>query len=270
MNSLEGEFLLAVAKRLSAGTVPPDGSDEDTIMRVAMWSGPRNLSTAMMYAFAQRDDFAVVDEPFYGPYLRLTGLDHPMRAAILDARSEDAFEVEQSLVGPIADGKPHVYHKHMCQHMIDGIPRGFMADCVNVFLIRHPARVVASFAKGYPKLTADDIGFEAQLELFEHARSLGQEPVVIDSADIRVDPDGMLQKLCETIGLDFDPAMMVWPAGPKPYDGVWAAHWYASVHASTGFAGPEGPLPDLSGALADLVERTLPAYRKLGSVKLAA
>ncbi|OSQ49896.1 sulfotransferase-like domain-containing protein [Marivita geojedonensis] len=237
-------------------------------MRVAMWSGPRNLSTAMMYAFAQRADFEVVDEPFYGPYLRLTGLDHPMREQILASRPEDAFEVEQSLIGSIKDGKPNVYHKHMCQHMIEGIPRDFMAECVNVFLIRHPARVVASFAKGYPELTAEDIGFDAQADLFDHVVSLGQKPVVVDSADIRENPQGMLQKLCDAIRLDFDPAMLRWPAGPKPYDGAWAPHWYGSVHTSTGFAGPEGPLPELAGELADLVERTMPAYRKLQAEKL--
>ncbi len=238
-------------------------------MRLAMWSGPRNLSTAMMYAFAQRADFSVVDEPFYGPYLRVTGLDHPMRDAVLQSRPEDALEVEQSLLGPISDGTPHVYHKHMCQHMIDGIPRGVMADCVNVFLIRHPARVVASFAKGYPKLTADDIGFEVQADLFDHVRSLGQTPIVIDSADIRDDPEGMLQKLCEAVGLSFDPAMLTWPAGAKPYDGVWAPHWYTSLHATTGFAGPEGPLPELTGKLAELVSCSLPAYRRLKAAKLS-
>ncbi len=238
-------------------------------MRVAMWSGPRNLSTAMMYAFAQRADFAVVDEPFYGPYLRLTALNHPMRDAILEDRTEDAFAVERSLIGPIPDGRPHVYHKHMCQHMIDGIPRGFMSACVNVFLIRHPARVVASFAKGYPDLTADDIGFEAQAELFAHVRSLGQTPVVIDSADIHDDPEGMLRALCAAIGLVFDPAMLHWPAGPKPYDGVWAPHWYRSLHETTGFAGAEGPLPDLTGHLAELVERTMPAYQILQEQKIS-
>lgn len=238
-------------------------------MRLAMWSGPRNLSTAMMYSFAQRSDFSVVDEPFYGPYLRQTGLDHPMRAAILENRPDDAFQVEQSLLGAVPEGKSHVYHKHMCQHMIDGIPRGFMANCVNVFLIRHPARVVASFAQGYPDLTADDIGFEAQADLFAHVQTLGQNPVVIDSADIRDDPTGMLCALCETIGLEFDPAMLSWPAGPKPFDGVWAPHWYKSLHATTGFAGPEGPLPELTGHLAELVERTLPAYRKLEAQKIS-
>lgn len=238
-------------------------------MKVAMWSGPRNLSTAMMYSFAQRADFTVLDEPFYGPYLRLTGFDHPMRQAILNDRAKDAFEVEQSLIFPSLDGKTHAYHKHMCQHMIDGIPRGFMADCVNVFLIRHPARVVASFAKGYPDLTTDDIGFDAQAELVDYVLGLGQTPVVIDSADIRDDPKGMLRALCETIGLEFDPAMLSWPAGPKPYDGVWAPHWYASLHATTGFAGPEGPLPELKGHLAELVEQTMPAYRALEAQKIS-
>lgn len=238
-------------------------------MRVAMWSGPRNLSTAMMYSFAQRDDFAVLDEPFYGPYLRLTGLDHPMSVEILNDRTEDAVELEQSLIGLIPDGKPHVYHKHMCQHMIDGIPRGFMAACKNVFLIRHPARVVASFAKGYPDLTAGDIGFDAQAELFDHVQALGQSPIVIDSADIRDDPEGMLRALCSALDLEFDPAMLAWPAGPKPYDGVWAPHWYGSLHATTGFAGSEGSLPEMSGHLAELVERTMPAYRKLEAQKIS-
>ena len=238
-------------------------------MKVAMWSGPRNLSTAMMYSFAQRADFSVLDEPFYGPYLRLTGLDHPMRDVVLEDRTEDAVAVEQSLINSIPDGKTHAYHKHMCQHMIDGIPRGFMSDCVNVFLIRHPARVVASFAKGYPELTADDIGFDAQAELFDHVLALGQSPVVIDSADIRDDPEGMLRALCETIGLDFDPSMLSWPAGPKPYDGVWAPHWYTSLHATTGFAGPEGPPPELTGHLEELVDQAMPAFQKLEAKKIS-
>lgn len=238
-------------------------------MKLAMWSGPRNLSTAMMYAFAQRSDFAVVDEPFYGPYLRLTGLDHPMREEVLASRTEDAHAVECALIGPVPNDKPNVYHKHMCQHMIPGIPRDFMAQCVNVFLIRHPARVVASFAKGYPDLTAKDIGFEAQVALFDHVRSLGHVPIVIDSADIRQDPRRALEILCDAVQIDFDPGMLFWQHGPKPFDGVWARHWYTSLHATTGFAGPEGPLPQLSGDLRNLVDRTLPAYRKLEARKLA-
>lgn len=237
-------------------------------MKLAMWSGPRNLSTAMMYAFAQRADFSVVDEPFYGPYLRLTGLNHPMRAEILRSRPESAIEVEQSLIGPNPEGTPHVYHKHMCQHMITGIPRGFMSDCVSVFLIRHPARVVASFVKGYANATAEDIGFAAQADLFDHVRSLGQTPFVVDSADIRQDPEGMLRKLCAAIGLDFSTDMLRWPAGPKPYDGAWAPHWYASLHATTGFAGPEGPLPPLTGRAANLARAAMPFYERLASARI--
>ncbi len=232
-------------------------------MRLAMWSGPRNLSTALMYSFGNRADFHVVDEPFYGPYLRLTGLEHPMGDAIKQSRPESAEEVAQSLLGPIPGGKPHVYHKHMVQHMIDGIPRGFMADCVNVFLIRHPARVVASFTKGWEAATAEDMGFRQQAELYDEMRAAGQSPVVIDSADIRRDPEVMLRRLCAAIGLSFDPAMLAWPAGGHAQDGVWAAHWYGSVHRSTGFAGAEGPLPELSGEAAQVVDEALPLYERL-------
>ncbi|EPX82446.1 hypothetical protein [Salipiger mucosus] len=239
-------------------------------MRIAMWSGPRNLSTAMMYSFANRGDCHVVDEPFYGPYLRLTGLPHPMADEIKASRPEDAGEVARDLLGPIPGGKPHAYHKHMCQHMIEGIPRDFMADCVNVFLIRHPARVVASFTKGYAHAGAEDIGFETQAELHDHVRSLGQAPVVIDSADIRRDPDGMLRALCGAIGLPFDEGMLSWPAGGHPQDGAWAPHWYASVHRSTGFASAEGRLPALSGDAARLADEAMPHYEKLRARALSA
>ncbi|MGR3377491.1 sulfotransferase-like domain-containing protein [Salipiger abyssi] len=232
-------------------------------MRIAMWSGPRNLSTAMMYAFGNRADFHVVDEPFYGPYLRMTGLPHPMAGEIMASRPESAETVQAQLLGPIPEGKPHAYHKHMCQHMIDGVPRDFMAHCVNVFLLRHPARVAASFSRGYENPTAADIGFAAQAELYDYVLSLGLTPYVIDSADIRRDPAGKLRALCEAIGLDFDPAMLTWPAGGHAQDGAWAPHWYGSVHRSTGFAGPEGDLPELSGAAADLAEEALPHYEKM-------
>lgn len=232
-------------------------------MRIAMWSGPRNLSTAMMYAFAARPDCAVVDEPFYAAYLDQTGLDHPMRDEILASQSRDPAAVEAALLGSIPAQKPHFYQKHMTQHMIPGMPRGWMAEVRNVFLIRHPARVVASFNAKYDDPTLTDIGFTQQAELFDHVTALGQTPIVIDSADIRRDPATMLQRLCAALGLDWTPAMLSWPAGGHADDGVWAAHWYGAVHRSTGFAAAEGPLPALTPSQQSLCDQALPAYDRL-------
>lgn len=237
-------------------------------MKIAMWSGPRNLSTAMMYAFGNRPDFAVVDEPFYATYLAKTGLNHPMRDEILTSQSRDPDEVVSQLLGPNPAGKPHYYQKHMTQHMLPGISRSWLSEVTNVFLIRHPARVVASFSEKYENPKLEDIGFVQQAELYDRAVSLGQQPVIIDSADIRDDPKRMLEKLCDAIGLPFDPAMLSWPKGGHPSDGVWAAHWYNAVHMSTGFAGPEGPLPNLSGRAAELAGAAEPFYRKLFQKRL--
>lgn len=237
-------------------------------MRIAMWSGPRNLSTAMMYSFGARSDCAVVDEPFYAAYLAQTGLAHPMRQDILAAQPRDPERVIDTLLGPVPGGKPHFYQKHMTQHMLPSIPRDWMADVTNVFLIRHPARVVASFGAKYDNPTLDDIGFAQQADLYDHIRALGQTPIVIDSADIRRTPEAMLRKLCDAIGLPFDPAMLSWPAGGHKDDGVWAPHWYGSVHGSTGFAAAEGPLPDLPPDRAALARDALPFYEKLAQVKI--
>ena len=237
-------------------------------MRIAMWSGPRNLSTAMMYAFGARDDCAVVDEPFYAAYLAQTGLDHPMRDEILAAQPTDPDTVVRTLLGPIAGDKPHFYQKHMSQHMIPGMPRDWVGDVINVFLIRHPARVAASFSAKYENPTLADIGFVQQAELYDQITAAGHPAAVIDSADIRRDPPGMLKRLCAVIGLDWDPAMLHWPAGGHADDGVWAAHWYGAVHRSTGFAPAEGALPDLRGAQARLAAAALPYYEKLSGVKL--
>lgn len=237
-------------------------------MRLAMWSGPRNLSTAMMYSFGARSDFAVVDEPFYAAYLAQTGLAHPMREAILASQSTDPVQVVDQLLGPIPEGKPHFYQKHMSQHMIAGIPRDWVSQLTNVFLIRHPTRVAASFSAKYDNPTLADIGFVQQVELYDQLQAAGANPVVIDSHDIRKDPEIMLRRLCDAIGLAWDPAMLSWPAGGHPSDGVWATHWYAAVHGSTGFAGPEGDLPDLDGPRAALAKAAMPAYQRLRAVAI--
>ncbi len=227
-------------------------------MKIAMWSGPRNLSTAMMYAFGNRADFAVWDEPFYAAYLAATGIDHPMRDDVLAGHETDPVRVADRCSRSIPDGKAHFYMKHMGFHMEPSFPLDWASECVNVHLIRHPARVVASYRakRENPKLR--DIGFEQQAKVFEQFPG-----PVIDSAKIRRDPEGCLRKLCETIGLDFDPAMLAWPKGPKAFDGVWAPHWYGAVHKSNGFAGAEGPLPDLDSDAAGLVEAAMPYYERL-------
>lgn len=234
-----------------------------------MWSGPRNLSTALMYAFAARGDCAVWDEPFYAAYLAATGIDHPMRDEVIAAGEVEAARVAATCLGPVPDGKEHWYQKHMTLHMIPEFDRGFMQGLTNVFLIRHPARVVASYSKKREAPTLADIGFVQQAELFEQVAGFsGRAPLVVDSADIRADPAGTLGRLCAALGIAFTDAMLRWPAGPKPYDGVWAPHWYNAVHASTGIDEPEGDLPQLAAEYAPLVEQALPYYQRLAAHRL--
>ena len=231
-------------------------------MRIAMWSGPRNLSTAMMYSFGARADFTVMDEPFYAPYLSTSGSDHPMADQIIAAHETDPQKVATACQ---QDGTPHVYMKHMPHHMLSGFPLDWAQDCVNIHLIRHPARVIASYAAKREAPTLEDIGFVQQVALFHRIGGL-----VIDSTDIRANPEGMLRALCTAIDLPFDPAMLQWSAGPRAEDGIWASHWYGAVHQSTGFAGSEGTLPALQGAAQDLLAKALPAYQEMRAVRLRA
>lgn len=236
-------------------------------MKIAMWSGPRNLSTALMYSFAAREDMTAVDEPFYAHYLAQTGLAHPMRQDVLASQPQDAQTVARSLLAP--DKTSHAYHKHMTQHMLPSVPRKWMKEVTNVFLIRHPARVLASWANKHSELTLSDIGFTQQSALLDTVIELGQMPIVIDSADIRKAPRDSLMALCAHIELDWDPAMLSWEAGPKPYDGIWASHWYDAAHRSTSFARAEGPLPELTRDLASLNEKALPLYERLAALKIS-
>ena len=237
--------------------------------RIAMWSGPRNLSTAMMYAFAARGDCVVWDEPFYAAYLDTTGIDHPMRAEIIAAHEPDPDVIAATCKGPVPQGQSLFYQKHMTLHMIPDFDRRWMRACTNVFLIRHPARVVASYAKKRQGAALEDIGFVQQAELFDEVAGWsGAPPVVIDSDDIRADPEDMLRKLCTAINVPFTLKMLRWPAGGNAADGVWAPHWYAAVHRSTGFEGAEGPLPDLGGEYAKLAAQALPSYDRLAAYRL--
>ncbi|HOZ32546.1 MAG TPA: HAD family hydrolase [Tabrizicola sp.] len=233
-------------------------------MKIAMWSGPRNLSTALMYAFAARPDCAASDEPFYAAYLQATGLDHPMRGAVIASQPTDPARVAAFCTGPNPDGKPHWYQKHMTLHMIPAFDRGFLRGLTNAFLIRHPARVIASYARKRESPTLDDIGFAQQAQLFDQVADLtGTAPPVVSAEAIRANPGDALTRLCAALGLPFDPAMLHWTPGPKPQDGVWAPHWYNAVHQSTGFEDPEGPLPDLPPDFQRLSDLAMPHYDRL-------
>ncbi len=232
-------------------------------MRIAVWSGPRNLSTAMMYAFGARPDCTVVDEPFYAAWLSASRALHPMRDEILLSQPHDAREVVARIMAP--PDRPHLYLKLMTHHMLPPFPLDWARECVNVHLIRHPARVAASYGAKREAVTLADIGFAEQHRLWRH---LGGP--VIDSADIRADPRGMLRRLCAQIGLPFHPAMLSWPPGGRAEDGVWAAHWYGAVHRSTGFAGPEGELPEVDGAVAEVVAQALPIYEEMAASRIGA
>lgn len=225
-----------------------------------MWSGPRNLSTAMMYSFGNRPDFDVMDEPFYAAYLKRSGKHHPMASEIIAAQNSDLSHLETVCK---RKGSPHLYMKHMAHHMLEGFPFGWAEDCVHVHLIRHPARVVASYAAKREAPDLNDIGFEQQVDVFDRLGGM-----VIDGTDIRMNPEGMLSVLCEAIGVPFDPAMLSWKAGPRAQDGVWAKHWYNAVHKSTGFAGAEGEMPILEPHLQKLVDEAMPFYAQMQKHRL--
>ena len=238
--------------------------------RIAMWSGPRNLSTALMRSFGNRADIAAVrDEPFYAAYLAATGRDHPMRDAILASQPQDWRAVAAACAGePVPPGRL-VYQKQMTQHMLPGFGRDWMDAVSHAFLIRTPERVVASFAERMEAVTLEDIGFLQQAELFDRiADGTGTAPPVVEAEDIRAAPEPTLRALCAALGLAFDPGMLAWPAGARDSDGVWGAHWYAAVNRSTGFSPPDPPPSALPAAMQALADAARPAYERLRAFAL--
>jgi hypothetical protein len=222
-------------------------------LRLAVWSGPRNLSTALMRSFENRADTIVIDEPLYAHYLARTELDHPMRAEIMAAGDTDWRRVADRLCGPLDPAVRCFFQKHMAHHLLPNIERDWLDELTHVFLIREPRAVIASLHAKRPDPVLADTGLPQQVELFEHARrKSGRVPPVIDSNELLADPRGVLGALCERIGLEFDEAMLKWPAGPRDSDGVWAAHWYAAVEASTGFGPPRNEHTELPAQLESL------------------
>jgi len=236
----------------------------DTI-RIAMWSGPRNISTAMMRSFENRPDAAVVDEPFYAAYLAETGLEHPMRDEVLASQPTDWRMVADSMAGEAPAGVHVFYQKHMTHHMLPGFGLDWTKACRNAFLIREPERVLASYVKKRDRPTLADIGVERQAELFDReADRLGRAPPVVEGIDVLRDPRGALGRLCDALDIPFSEAMLAWPAGPRGSDGVWAPAWYDAVERSTGFEAPrEDGVPVLDDELRRIADAARPYYERL-------
>ncbi len=229
---------------------------------VCLWSGPGNVSTALMYSFAQRADTKVVDEPLYGHYLRVTGAQHPLRDEVLAAVNTDGNEVMRELLNAAADDANKVlFMKQMAHHLVE-LDQGFMQQTRNVFLIRDPREMLPSLTIQLPNARLKDTGLATQWQLYERLVAGGQNPAVLDSRELLLDPAGVLARLCEHLGIDYTDDMLTWTAGARAEDGIWASHWYHAVHKSEGFApyGAKGSFPE---DLQDLLAECRPWYDKL-------
>ena len=232
--------------------------------RIAMWSGPRNISTAMMRAWENRADCQVWDEPLYGHYLSETGIDHPGAEEIIADQGIDWKTITEKCAHQTFDNTRIFYQKHMTLHLLDNIDRQWLASLHNCFLIRDPESVIASYAAVREQPTLADIGFVQQAELFDYIRELtGETPIVIDSREFLSQPEAMLKSLCNRLDINFDPKMLSWPSGPRDSDGAWAPYWYDSVWKSTGFSPARNSVPELSERQRTIANEAQPYYLQL-------
>ena len=242
-----------------------------TPLRIAMWSGPRSLSTALMRSFGNRADTFVTDEPLYAHYLKVTKLAHPGADEVIATQENDWRRALAWLTGPVPEGKAIWYQKHMTHHLLPQIERDWLADLTHAFLLRDPLDVLPSLDAKFAQPNLADTGMAQQLEIFEFVRQrTGRVPVVIDTADLLHDPEGTLRALCAALGIEFDAQMLQWPAGRRSTDGVWAKHWYHNVEKSTGFASERTRHTELNSQLAALYQECLPYYEALHAQRLRA
>ena len=238
-------------------------------VRIAMWSGPRNISTAMMRSWENRADTQVVDEPFYAYYLDRTQSPHPGFDEILASQRCDYQQVARELT----ESECHTaieYQKHMTHHMLDGVDLSWTAPLKHCFLIRDPAQVVASYTNSRGVCSVEDIGIIRQAELYQKISAIsGRDIPVLDSNDVQNSPKEILGKLCDRLELPFLDNMLSWPRGPRASDGVWAQHWYHNVERSTGFAPYAPKVLDLSDSQLEVVERVQPYYERLYKIRIS-
>jgi hypothetical protein len=235
-------------------------------LRLNLWSGPRNVSTALMYSFAQRPDTRVVDEPLYAHYLRVSGADHPGRDDVLRAQDQDGERVVRERILGAWD-RPVVFFKQMTHHLVE-LDRGLLRECVNVLLIRDPREMLPSLTVQLPNANLRDTGYAAATELHAELVALGQDPPVLESAPLLRNPRGVLTELCRRVGIAFDERMLSWKPGPRPEDGVWAPHWYHNVHRSSTFEPYRPKSAPFPPRLEPLLAQCLPHYERLSRLAL--
>src|SRR5262249_26465271 len=205
-------------------------------VRIAMWSGPRNISTAMMRAWGNRADSFVIDEPFYAYYLKATGKKHPSADEVITSGDTDWRRVIARLTGPVPNGKPIVFQKQMAYHLLPEVNREWLGAVTNCFLIRDPREVIASYTKKREDPALEDLGFTQQVEIFDLVRRrMKAVPPVLDARDVLEKPERMLRLLCDVVGIEFSKSMLSWSPGLRETDGVWARHWYGEVAKTTSF-----------------------------------
>ena len=238
----------------------------DSRRYVAMWSGPRTISTAMMRSFGNRADTFVCDEPLYAHYLLEHGFDHPGRDQILEHHDADVDRVIDWLTGDIPEGRSVFYQKHMSHHLVDDVPRHWLSRVTNVFLIREPREMLTSLMKVLEQPTLLDTGLPQQTEIFQLVRQtadIATLPTVIDARDVLENPRRLLGLLCDAVGVEFDERMLAWPAGRRETDGIWAPHWYGAVEGSTGFQPYRRKAVEVPSELAGVLGEAEPLYRQL-------
>ncbi|MEM7206312.1 MAG: HAD family hydrolase [Pseudomonadota bacterium] len=241
-----------------------------TSINIAMWSGPRNISTAMMRAWENRPDCEVWDEPLYAAYLQDSGVVHPMHEEILAANERDWERVVARCTAPAPDGSAVFYQKHMTHHMLPGYSRDWLANVQHCFLLRHPRDVLLSYSQKREGADLRDIGIVEQLELFERVAELqSRAPLIVDSQDFLSAPEAYLRRMCAHFGIDFYAQMLAWPQGQRDSDGVWGEHWYANVWRSTGFSAQTKARTELDPSLQPVLDAAMPAYEKLRAHSLA-
>jgi Sulfotransferase domain len=235
-------------------------------LRICLWSGPRNVSTALMYSFAQRSDTRILDEPLYAHYLSVTGVEHPGKVEILAALENDGRRVVRELIlGPC--DRPVLFMKQMTNHLV-GLDWDFMRHTVNVLLVRDPLQVIPSLAKGIVIIGLRDVALATQVELLQQLRAWGQDPPVLDAKHLLLDPPGVLRRLCSHVGIAFEESMLRWKSGPHPEDGVWARYWYQNAHLSTGFEPFRERSEPFPAHLMPLLEESRKYYELLSSIAI--